>query len=131
MDFLKKHYEKVLLGVVLVGLAVAVAFLPFVISSEQAKLKEMSDAVLTPRPKPLTNLDLTVPEGMGGKETVRKLLEADPAVKAMVSSGYSDDPVMSDFRSYGFVGVLRKPYNAQELSEAVHTAITTHDPQLG
>jgi hypothetical protein len=62
MDFLRKHYEKVLLGVVLVGLAVAVAFLPFVISSEQAKLKEMSEAVLTPRPKPLTNLDLTVPE---------------------------------------------------------------------
>ena len=62
MDFLKKHYEKILLGVVLIGLAVAVAFLPFVISGEQAKLKEMSDAVLTPRPKPLTNLDLTVPE---------------------------------------------------------------------
>ncbi len=62
MEFLKKHYEKIILGVVLIGLAGAVAVLPFVISDEQAKLKEMSNVVLTPRPKPLTNLDLTLPE---------------------------------------------------------------------
>ena len=62
MDFLKKHYEKIVLGVVLIGLAVAVAVLPFFISSEKAKLADMKSAVLHPKVKPLTNLDLSVSE---------------------------------------------------------------------
>jgi hypothetical protein len=62
MDFLKKHYEKVVLGVVLIGLSVAVAVLPFFISSEKDKLDQMKSAVLHPKVKPLTNLDLTLPE---------------------------------------------------------------------
>lgn len=62
MEFLKKHYEKVILGVVLVGLAVAVAVLPFFISSEKDKLDQMKSAVLHPKVKPLTNLDLSVSE---------------------------------------------------------------------
>jgi hypothetical protein len=73
MDFLKKHYEKVLLGVVLIGLAVAVAVLPFFISSEKAKLNDMKSAVLHPKVKPLTNLDLTMPE-----QALKRL--ASPAV---------------------------------------------------
>jgi len=60
MDFLKKHYEKLILGVVLIGLAVAVAVLPFFISSEKDKLNQMKANVLHPKVKPLTNLDLTV-----------------------------------------------------------------------
>jgi hypothetical protein len=63
MDFLKKHYEKVLLGVVLLGLAVAVAFLPFKITSEKQKLEDMRNALIHPKVKPLTNLDLTLPDG--------------------------------------------------------------------
>ena len=62
-------------------------------------------------------LDLTVPGGMGGKETVRKLLEIDPNAKAIVSSGYSNDPVMSEFKKYGFIGLLEKPYRMQELRD--------------
>jgi hypothetical protein len=62
MDFLKKHYEKVVLGLVLVGLAVAVAVLPFFISSEKEKLDQMKSAVLHPKVKALTNLDMTVSE---------------------------------------------------------------------
>jgi PAS domain S-box-containing protein len=61
-------------------------------------------------------LDLTVPGGMGGKEAIQKLMEIDPQVKAIVSSGYSNDPIMSDFREYGFSGVIAKPYNVRELS---------------
>jgi hypothetical protein len=60
MDFLKKHYEKVLLGVVLVGLAIAVAVLPFFISSESEKLRALTSGVLNPKVQPLTNLDMTL-----------------------------------------------------------------------
>jgi len=59
MDFLKKHYEKVLLGVVLLGLAVAVAFLPFKIASEKQRLEDMRNTLINPKVRPLTNLDLT------------------------------------------------------------------------
>jgi hypothetical protein len=62
MDFLKKHYEKLLLGMVLIGLLLAVAALPFFLSSEQEKLKTVTTTILNPKVKPLTNLDLTVTE---------------------------------------------------------------------
>ncbi|MEA2038708.1 MAG: response regulator, partial [Thermodesulfobacteriota bacterium] len=69
-------------------------------------------------------LDLTVPGGMGGKEAVKKLLEIDPGVKAIVSSGYSSDPVMSDFRRFGFRGVIAKPYDVRQLSEMLYRVLT-------
>lgn len=62
MDFLKKNYEKLLLGIVLLGLAVAVGFLPFVIASQKQSLQEKKDTVRAVNVKPLTNLDLSLPE---------------------------------------------------------------------
>ena len=64
MDFLKKHYEKVLLGIVLLGLAVAAAFLPFKIASEKQKLEDMRNTLMHPKVKPLTNLDLSLPDSV-------------------------------------------------------------------
>jgi PAS domain S-box-containing protein len=61
-------------------------------------------------------MDLTIPGGMGGKEAINLLLKNDPNVKAIVSSGYSTDPVMASYRDYGFVAVLSKPYLLQEMS---------------
>ena len=60
-------------------------------------------------------LDLVVPKGMGGRETIGKLREIDPDVRAIVSSGYSDEPVMAAYRDYGFLGILPKPYRIQRL----------------
>ncbi len=64
-------------------------------------------------------MDLTVPEGNGGKEVIGRLLEMDPSAVAIVSSGYSNDPVMASFRDYGFRGVLAKPYGIDELGEVL------------
>jgi PAS domain S-box-containing protein len=61
-------------------------------------------------------MDLTVPGGMGGIEAIEKLKAINPDIRAIVSSGYSNDPVMSNFREYGFKGVIAKPYRSQELS---------------
>ena len=69
-------------------------------------------------------MDLTVPGGMGGKEAMEKLLEIDPDVKVIVSSGYSNDPVMANFGEYGFRGVLTKPYRLREMSEALQRITT-------
>lgn len=60
-------------------------------------------------------LDLTIPGGRGGKEVIGELIEEDPAVKVIASSGYSQDPVMSDPSEYGFAGCLIKPYRKHDL----------------
>lgn len=62
-------------------------------------------------------MDLTIPDGMGGLECIKKLLEIDPSVKALVSSGYSNDSIMSNFHQYGFKGIIHKPYKTQDLKE--------------
>lgn len=69
-------------------------------------------------------LDLTIPGGMGGRDAMQKLLEVDPAVKAVVSSGYSKDPIMSDFRKYGFSGVISKPYRVSDFSRVITSVIS-------
>lgn len=81
----------------------------------------------TGRPFDCVLMDLTIPGGMGGKETIRRLLEIDPTVKAIVSSGYCDDPVMANYRKHGFRGVVAKPYDAEGLSSVLHQVISERD----
>jgi signal transduction histidine kinase/CheY-like chemotaxis protein len=69
-------------------------------------------------------VDLTIPGGIGGKEAVQRIREIDPNVRAIVSSGYSQDPVMADFRAYGFVGVLLKPYDANDVAAQLKSVMT-------
>lgn len=76
------------------------------------------------RPYDVVIMDLTIPGGMGGKEAVQKLLAIDPGVKAIVSSGYSSDPIMAEYREHGFRGVVAKPYTIKTLSETVRKIIS-------
>lgn len=73
-------------------------------------------------------IDLVVSAGMGGKEAVGELLKIDPGARAIVSSGYSDDRIMSDFRRYGFKGVLAKPYRLSTLNQVLHEVIREKTP---
>ncbi|RKY87781.1 hypothetical protein DRQ09_03920, partial [candidate division KSB1 bacterium] len=69
-------------------------------------------------------MDLTIPGGMGGKEAIKKLIKIDPDVKAIVSSGYSNDPIMSSFKEYGFCGVITKPFKIEELNNILNEIIS-------
>ena len=68
-------------------------------------------------------IDLIIAGGMGGREAVRQLLEMDPHAKAIVSSGYSDDSIMSSFKTFGFSGALAKPYSISELGRVLYDVI--------
>jgi CheY-like chemotaxis protein len=68
-------------------------------------------------------LDYTIPGGMGGLETLAHLRSIDPQVTALISSGYANNPVMADWASYGFSGVVAKPYTIVQLQEALHNVL--------
>ena len=68
-------------------------------------------------------LDLTVPGGMGGAECMAELRRIDPDVRAIVSSGYSNDPVMANYRQHGFRAVVTKPYAVGVLAEAIRRVL--------
>jgi PAS domain S-box-containing protein len=86
-------------------------------------IREYQSAIKEGKPYAAVIMDLTVPGGMGGREAIRELLEIDPKVKAIVSSGYSSDPVMSEYKAYGFAGVVEKPYRMQELGRVVQEVL--------
>ncbi len=75
------------------------------------------------KPFDLIILDLTIPGGMGGEDTLKKLREFSPEIKAIVSSGYSDNPVMSEYKKHGFNAIVRKPYQYEELCEIVRKVL--------
>ncbi len=79
-----------------------------------------SQAMVQGEPFDLVMMDLTIAGGKGGREAVQQLLKVDPQAKVIVFSGYSSDPIMSNYKEYGFSGVLRKPFGVEELLEEVH-----------
>jgi len=78
-------------------------------------------AMAESQPYDFVILDLTVPGGMGGAETISELKMIDPQVKAIVSSGYSNDPIMSQYKENGFVGVIPKPYTTNQVAKVLNT----------
>ena len=79
------------------------------------------------RPFDAVILDLTVRDGVGGQETIRELLKIDPAVKAIVMSGYANDPVVLEPERYGFKGVLAKPFDKLKLREVLSRVLGPGD----
>ncbi|MFH0996309.1 MAG: PAS domain S-box protein [Pseudomonadota bacterium] len=71
------------------------------------------------KPYAVVIMDLTVPGGIGGKEAIKGLLGIDPDARAIVSSGYADDPVMANYADYGFKGIAAKPYTLRMLQEVL------------
>ena len=90
-----------------------------------AAIELYKEAKLAGRPFDLVILDLTIPGGMGGLDTMQSLHATDPFIKAVVSSGYSNDPVLRDYERYGFKGALIKPYTIETLRELIATIIKT------
>ena len=75
------------------------------------------------KPFDVVILDLTIPGGMGGKETVGKLLDINSDVIAVAASGYSNDPVFANPQKFGFCGVIPKPFKLEELRDVLHSVL--------
>lgn len=82
-------------------------------------IEKYKSAIAAGSPYDIVIMDLTVSGGMGGKEAIQELLDIDPDVKVIVSSGYSNDPIMANFKDYGFTGIIAKPYTASELRRVI------------
>lgn len=68
-------------------------------------------------------MDLMIPGGMGGKEAIVEILALDPQARVLVSSGYSNDPIMTNYRDHGFCGVIEKPFDMHSLQRAMETIL--------
>ncbi len=76
-------------------------------------------------PVDLVIMDLTIPGGMGGKEAVGKIHKLDPNAKVIVTSGYSNDPIMADCQKFGFCATLIKPFQLKDLEKAINKALAS------
>ena len=88
-------------------------------------IRRYKDARQAGNPFDVVILDLSIRRGLGGKETIKALIEIDPDVKAILSSGSYDDPVFSNFGAYGFSAPLPKPYSMKELRETLEKILLT------
>jgi PAS domain S-box-containing protein len=86
-------------------------------------LNRYQEARVSGTPVDAVIMDLTIPGGMGGEEAIQKLLAIDPEARAIVSSGYSNNPIMADYKKYGFSGVLAKPYRVAELCAVLQSVM--------
>ena len=88
-------------------------------------MRAYQDALDEGNPFSLTIMDLTIPGGMGGLEAIGELRRIDPNIRAIVSSGYSSDPIMANYEEYGFCGNVEKPYEVEVLIECVTQVLST------
>ena len=88
-------------------------------SDGKEALEKYTSAMKSGKTFALTIMDLTIPGGMGGKETIKELIKIDPKAKVIVSSGYSSNPVVANYSDYGFSGHLSKPFKLSELEQEI------------
>jgi PAS domain S-box-containing protein len=86
-------------------------------------IKRYKELAVTDNPIDLIIMDLTIPGGMGGEEVALQILTLNPKEKIIVSSGYSNDPIMADYKKYGFSSSIAKPFDLVELSKAVSSIL--------
>lgn len=86
-------------------------------------IQSYTDALDAGEPFDAVIMDLNVPKGLGGSETMRRLREIDPGVKAIVCSGFKNNPAMEKYREHGFLGVLHKPYSISELRDVLNVVV--------
>lgn len=86
-------------------------------------LTSYESAMKEGRPFDVVVMDLTIPGGMGGEETIGRLLELDPKARVIVSSGYSEDAVIANHRDYGFAAAIPKPYNHKQLLDVISKVV--------
>jgi two-component system cell cycle sensor histidine kinase/response regulator CckA len=86
-------------------------------------VRKYQEARSAKRPFDLVVMDLTVPGGLGGREALELLRKIDPEVRAIVSSGYSQDPVMASYQAHGFRSILPKPYDLDQLRHVLETTL--------
>jgi signal transduction histidine kinase/ActR/RegA family two-component response regulator len=92
-------------------------------SNGDEALGKYTQALKTDKPFDAVIMDLTIPGGMGGKETITELRKIDPGARVIVSSGYATDPIMSEYRKYGFSAVIAKPYSVKQLEETLQSLL--------
>ena len=95
-----------------------------------AAIERYAQALETEKPFDAVLLDLVVPGGMGGRETISRLSEVDPKVKAIVVSGYALDPALTEFRNFGFKASIAKPYTLEELDTTLNSVIAMGNWQI-
>ena len=106
LDLLRAMFEKIELELVTV-------------EDGRAAVDRFLEAHQTERPFDMVILDLTVPGGMGGKDTIPELKKIAPEIPVLVSSGYSSDPIMANFKDYGFSGIIEKPYTLAKIQQVL------------
>ncbi len=106
-------------GEVATGMLTRLGHSVVLVSDGQDVLEKYEESQVNRTPFDLYILDLTVPGGMGGREALQALKKKDPEIKALVSSGYAHDPVMANYKEFGFRGVVAKPYTFGEMKSAI------------
>ena len=86
-------------------------------------IQSYTDALDAGEPFDAVIMDLNVPRGLGGGETIRRLREIDPGVRAIVCSGFKNNPAMENYREHGFLAVLHKPYSISELRNVLNEVV--------
>ncbi len=86
-------------------------------------IKKYRNSLQTNNPYDIMIMDLTIPGGKGGLETVKEILQLNPDAKVIVSSGYGHGKIMSDYKEYGFIDIAPKPYTIDNLQEILHRVL--------